>query len=149
MKLSRHLIANLNLATLGLLDSGYLTYEHYQPETVANCQVSWLGKWADCQQVLTSQYAQIGPVPLAALGLAYYLTTWLFNFWLLNQTSPSRWALKLLLALATSGLLASVYFVYLQIVVIQAICLFCMASALLSTLLFVNTLWAVKPHLHA
>src|SRR5438105_15767907 len=55
------------LALLGLADGIYLTVEHVTGRT-AECVAS-----SGCQDVLSSKYAAIGPVPLAAVGaLAYF-----------------------------------------------------------------------------
>src|SRR5438046_9013877 len=55
------------VARLGLADGIYLTVEHVTGRT-AQCIAS-----SGCQDVLTSEYAAFGPVPLAALGaLAYF-----------------------------------------------------------------------------
>src|SRR3954452_16808060 len=55
------------IALLGLADGIYLTVEHVTGRT-AQCIAS-----SGCQDVLSSEYAAFGPVPLAALGaLAYF-----------------------------------------------------------------------------
>ena len=84
-------------------------------------------------QVITSQWAYVGPIPLATIGAVYYLTmiatgaTWL-------HTKDARIE-RLLLPLTAMGVLASAGFVYLQLVPIGAICPFCMVSATATTLL--------------
>src|SRR4051812_38507532 len=55
------------IALLGLADGIYLTVEHVTGRA-AQCIAS-----SGCQDVLSSEYAAFGPVPLAALGaLAYF-----------------------------------------------------------------------------
>src|SRR3954462_9368192 len=54
------------IALLGLADGIYLTVEHVTGRT-AECIAS-----SGCQEVLSSQYASIGPVPLAAVGAFAY-----------------------------------------------------------------------------
>ena len=55
------------IALFGLADGVYLTVEHVTGRT-AQCIAS-----SGCQDVLSSEYAAFGPVPLAALGaLAYF-----------------------------------------------------------------------------
>lgn len=56
------------LTVLGIADAGYLTYNELSGK-VAVC-----GAGFECDLVLTSSYAYIGPIPLAALGLFFYLT---------------------------------------------------------------------------
>ncbi len=85
--------------------------------------------------VITSPWAYVGPIPLAAIGAAYYITmimagaTWL-------HTKDARLE-RVLLPLTSLGVLSSAYFVYLQLVPIGAICPFCMMSAAATTTLLV------------
>lgn len=85
-------------------------------------------------EVITSQWAYVGPVPLATLGAFYYLTTILMAVWWLDTRHPL--IIKALTPLTASGVVASAYFVYLQLGVIGAICPFCMMSAGASVVLF-------------
>jgi uncharacterized membrane protein len=56
------------VALIGLADSIYLTIKHYTGEAVP-CSVI-----EGCEQVLTSSYAEVAGVPLAALGaIAYFI----------------------------------------------------------------------------
>lgn len=85
-------------------------------------------------QVITSQWAYVGPIPLATIGAVYYIAmiaagaTWL--------TTKNEWLERLLLPVTAGGVAASAGFVYLQLVPIGAICPFCMVSAVATTLLF-------------
>src|SRR3979411_1358930 len=56
------------VALLGLADGIYLTVEHLTGRT-AECIAS-----SGCQEVLSSKYAALGPIPLAALGALAYFT---------------------------------------------------------------------------
>ncbi len=121
------------LATIGFADSAYLTWEHYQ-EVTPPCTTGF--SIVDCGAVLRSEYAEVGGVPLAALGMIHYafLTVVLLvgsNF------KPARYFVVLM---GVAGLLASAYFVYLQLFVIHAICLYCMVSAVDSLIMF-GILW--------
>ena len=84
-------------------------------------------------QVVTSQWAYVGPIPLATIGALYYIVmiaagaTWLH--------SKDERLERALLPLTTLGVLASAGFVYLQLVPIGAICPFCMMSAAATTTL--------------
>ncbi len=87
-------------------------------------------------QVMTSQWAYVGPVPVALIGALYYTAmiaagaTWLHT--------KSRLIERLLLPVTATGVLASAVFVYLQLGPIGAICPFCMMSAAATTLLFLT-----------
>lgn len=75
-----------------------------------------------CETVQSSQYAEVLGVPVAVLGVAAYLV--LAGTTLVR--APAAAALGAAVALA--GAAFSVYLVYLQVAVIEAVCLWCMAS---------------------
>lgn len=84
--------------------------------------------------VITSQWAYIGSIPLALLGAGYYLTMLVMGgLWLETKDQQLE---RLIIPITGGGLLASGYFVYLQLGVIGAICPFCMISAAATTTLF-------------
>lgn len=127
------------LAFFGMLDAGYLTYEHYQNE-IPPCSVSFLA--SDCGAVLTSEYAIVFGIPLAFIGLAHYYVSTIAHMY--AAIGKKRKARYLTIILAYAGLISSIYFVYLQLIVIQSICLFCMGSALISTLIFIFVQFAFQ-----
>ena len=122
------------LSAIGLLDATYLTVKHYlggiPPCTLRGCEV-----------VLTSAYNTIAGVPVALLGVLYYVTILLLS--LAYLVSKKEAILRYAAHLTPAGFLASAYFVYLQLFVIKAICLYCMASAATSTLLFILGVYIV------
>lgn len=115
------------LTAVGVLDSAYLTLEHFRGG------IPLCGLDDGCSLVLTSQYAEWYGVPTAVLGLAFYLTLVLLGVW--HARSGRRLVLHLLTTVAALGFLASLGFVYLQLAVIRAICLYCMVSATSATIL--------------
>lgn len=121
----------LLLALFGIIDAGYLTYEHYA-KLIVPCRIAL---FADCGKVLNSPYATPFGVPLALLGLIHY--TALLIVAICAWRYKSRLWSSLLLAQTCLGLIASLYFMYLQLFVIQALCLYCTASALNSLLAFI------------
>lgn len=122
------------LAIGGLLDSLYLSYEHIN-QFIPPCSANIL--LADCGSVLRSEYSTMFGVPLAFLGVFHYSVVTIVL--LAALYSKKRVIEVLLLGLATLGFSFSSYFVYLQLVIIQAICLYCMISALSSTLLVIGS----------
>lgn len=85
-------------------------------------------------EVITSQWAYIFGIPLATFGAVYYLTTIALALWWFDTRHPL--IVKLLTPLTATGVLASAYFVWLQLVPIGAICPFCMVSAAATVVLF-------------
>jgi uncharacterized membrane protein len=120
----------LILGIAGFLDASYLTIEHYRG-LIPVCTLI-----TGCGQVLISKYSTIGPVPLALLGVAYYSVV-IFGALLFLDLKIIK-ILHLLAAYTFVGIIASIYFIYLQVFVIGALCFYCLISALLSTLLFIN-----------
>lgn len=120
------------LSILGILDAAYLTREHYL-NIIPPCQSNTL--FADCGKVLTSKYSVLFGVPLALLGLIHYTIECIvlsFAFF-----SKKRWAQILAIILTTVGFFSSLYFVYLMVIVIQALCQYCVVSATISIFLFI------------
>lgn len=108
------------VALAGLADAVYLTVHHFTAEPVP-CSII-----EGCEAVLTSSYAEIAGVPLAAFGaVAYFIA---FSLALLASFgNRSMWTLfgvqTILMAIFT------VWLIYLQAIVIGAFCQFCLISA--------------------
>ena len=108
------------VALVGLADATYLTIHHLTAVPVP-CSII-----AGCETVLTSKYAEISGIPLAAFGAAAYLVA--FSLALLAAFgNRMMWMLfgiqVILMSIVTVGLL------YLQGFVIGAFCQFCLISA--------------------
>lgn len=116
------------VALIGLSDAIYLTIHHLNGEMVP-CNVT-----GGCETVLTSSYAEIGGIPLAAFGaIAYFIA---FSLAILAAFGNRKMWL-LFSFQVTLMALASSYFVYLQFFVIKAICQYCMLSAGVCLTLFI------------
>ena len=115
------------LASVGLIDSLYLTLEHYKNASIS-CGISF----SDCNSVLNSSFSEIWGTPLAFFGFLHYFLL-LISFYLASKKMARYYSLTF----SFFGFLFSLFLVYLQIFEIEAICLFCMLSALTSTLLFI------------
>ncbi|MEK7590145.1 MAG: vitamin K epoxide reductase family protein [Patescibacteria group bacterium] len=134
--LTKLAIALLIISFIGFLDATYLTVQHYRglpPE----CSIV-----EGCEEVVTSKYAVMFGVPVALLGGIYYLTIFILSIIYLDSKNKS--IIKLAALLTAAGLIASIGFVYLQLFVIKAICVYCMFSAATSTTLFVLGLYILK-----
>jgi uncharacterized membrane protein len=114
------------IALLGLGDSIYLTVHHLTGQDV-DCLAS-----GGCETVLTSAYAAIGKVPLAAVGAIAYFSA----FSLATLAGFGRqWAKRLLLCLVGGMLGVTGWLLYLQAFVLHAFCEFCLLSAALTATL--------------
>lgn len=124
-------ISVLLLSAIGIFDSLYLTYKHYH-YLIPPCSVHvW---FTDCGKVLRSEYAVVLGIPVALLGVLYYAAIFLTLLTLLIREQKK--AKYILLVLSAIGFAVSIFFVIVQLLIIKAICLYCIASALLCTSLF-------------
>lgn len=116
------------VALVGVADAAYLTVHHYTNEPVPCSLV------AGCETVLTSQYAEVAGIPLAAFGaIAYFIA---FSLALLAAYgNRSMWTLFGVQASVMAAF--AVWLIYLQGFVIGAFCQFCLLSAATSFTLLV------------
>jgi len=71
MKVKR-LVLLIIFTVFGIIDAGYLTYEHYQ-QVIPPCTINRLLPIAsDCGKVLSSSYSVVFGVPLSAFGVFQY-----------------------------------------------------------------------------
>ena len=70
---------------VGLVVAGYLTVEHYTASATLVCSS---GAIVNCQQVTTSSYSLLFGVPVALLGLLYFVAGSIF-VWLLAPRWPA------------------------------------------------------------
>jgi uncharacterized membrane protein len=103
------------LAAAGAGIAAYLFYHHVWGGTIA-CTTG------GCQEVQDSKYAELAGVPVALLGLLAYIA--LFA----TALSGLELARAAGAAIAFAGLAFSLYLVYVQIAIIEAICQWCIAS---------------------
>lgn len=121
------------LAFVGMVDATYVALQSSRGFLLP------CGLAGGCDQVLNSPYAKVFGIPVAWFGVAFYLTTAgcaLFALFGFEQV------LRLSFLLASLALGFTVYLIYLQAIVIQAFCDYCLLSAFLVTLIFVLHLWS-------
>ena len=116
------------IALIGIADALYLTIEHVTGQSVRCTIIS------GCSAVLSSPYAVVAGIPLAAVGGAAYFTV--FSLAIL-AVFGYRFAGKLLLPLVGAMFLVTLWLIYLQAFVIREFCQYCLLSALITTALLV------------
>jgi uncharacterized membrane protein len=116
------------VALAGLVDGIYLTIHHYTAEPVP------CGEAFDCGAVLSSAYAEIAGIPLAAFGAAAYFIA--FSLALLTAFG-NRLMWKLFSVQIVLMALFTCWLIYLQAFVIKAWCQFCLVSAGVTFTLFI------------
>ena len=112
----------LVLALAGIGIAGYLTYVHYE-------ELSPLCTTGGCEKVQSSEYAKVGGVPVPLIGLVGYVAIFVS---LLLRGELARLATA---AMAFGGFAFSVYLTYLELFEIDAICQWCVGSAVVMTLI--------------
>jgi uncharacterized membrane protein len=115
------------LALLGAGIAGYLTYTHYRG-------IAPVCTTGGCEEVQTSDYADLGGIPVAVIGLAGYLAL------LVTALVRSPAAAAAGVAMALGGLGFALYLVYVQLAILEAVCIWCLASDAVIALLTVATL---------
>ncbi len=125
----------LALAIAGVVVAGYLSWVALDEGQEAAC--SGVG---DCQTVQGSEFAEIAGVPIAVLGLGMYLALLALiaarRWWAaLRGAEPPQGLAGLTFALALGGTLYSAYLTWLELFEIEAICVWCVGSAVIVTLL--------------
>ena len=119
---------------MGLGDTLYLAYEKFHG-IIPGCLVL-----NGCEKVLTSPYSNFFGVPLAYIGLVYYV--YMLGLVMLLAIDPYSKGLRFgTLAYTTIGLLFSIYFEWFQWSVIGALCQYCAISALTTLILFGLSVW--------
>lgn len=123
----------LGLSVAGLAVAIYLTIAHYTTAAVLACSDSGL---VNCAQVTTSQWSRIAGVPVAVLGLAYFVAMVPLNL-------PAAWRSgdrrihQARLVMAAAGMGFVLWLVYAEFLLIHAICLWCTVVHVLTFALFV------------
>jgi uncharacterized membrane protein len=119
------------LALLGVVVSTLALHVHYSTDTEP-CDIN--EKW-DCGIVNHSPYAMIGPLPVAAIGIAGYIV--------LGGLALAR--RRMLLAVLACGALGfSLYLTGIERNVLQVYCLYCVASlGIVALLTAVSLMWVI------
>jgi len=123
------------LAVLGLAVSVYLAVEHATHATTLACPETGT---VDCVKVTTSQYASVVGVPVAYLGVGYYVVTTVV-------VAARLWRPEGILrlgqgVLAVAGLVFVLYLLWAEFFRLHAICLWCTGVHVATFLLFAVTL---------
>jgi uncharacterized membrane protein len=117
--------ASAIVALIGLGIAAYLTVVHYAGETPV-CAISH-----GCATVQQSRYAEFAGVPVALLGLVGYVAI------LASLARDDETARTATAFLALAGFGFSAWLTYVEVARLDAICIWCVGSAICMTLLAV------------
>ena len=134
-------LVSFALAILGLAISAYETYAHFNGSHLAGCPAGGSGTF-NCTAVITSPQSMVfGVIPVAVLGLAYYVAAVpLFSPWLWQVNW--RWLHLLRLVSAVVGMAFVMYLIYAELYQIGDVCEYCTGVHIVTFLLFVITVFS-------
>jgi uncharacterized membrane protein len=120
----------LVLSVLGLGVAGYLTYAHYNQDALV-CTIG------SCHTVQSSKYAMIGGVPIAIFGAAMYVALGALAAARRFHVGPLAYDTATMAAfgIVLAGFVYAAYLTYVELFVIDAICQWCVSSAIITTLI--------------
>jgi len=139
-------IVTFVLALAGLGVSIYLTIAHFTESALAGCSESGL---VNCTKVTTSPQSYVFGIPVAVLGLAFFV-------FCVAIMSPWAWRASrrevhlVRIASLVVGVGFVLYLVYAELFTIGSICLYCTSVHVITFLLFALTAfaaaaWGLKP----
>lgn len=120
----------LSLAGIGV--ATYLTISHFTTSVTLACPETGI---VNCAKVTSSSYSYLLGIPVALLGLGYFVAMLVLQLppmWRLT----SSWVLWLRLALAAGGIPMILWLIYAELFKLNAICLYCTAVHVLTVALF-------------
>ena len=139
-------ITTLVLALAGLGVSIYLTIAHFTESALAGCSESGL---VNCTKVTTSPQSYVFGIPVAVLGLAFFVfAVAIMSPW--AWQSARREIHLARLASMVVGIGFVLYLIYAELFTIGSICLYCTSVHAITFVLFVLTAfaaaaWGLKP----
>lgn len=131
-------LASLVVSVIGLAVSIYLTVEHYTASATLACPES---ATINCEKVTTSRWSHVGPVPVAVLGLAFFVVMTALCVpaaWRVRRLAPFR------VAGAAIGVLVALFLVWVELFRVDAICLYCTAVHVCALVLLSTVLWTTS-----
>ncbi len=129
------------LALTGLFVALYLTL--YKAGAIGSLTCS-IGS---CETVNTSRWSTLLGLPVAAWGLGFYVVALVVSI----MATSDRWVDErapsiVLVGLSGWGVLFSLWLTYLELFVIHAICMWCVISAIIVTLIFITSVLDLRDY---
>jgi len=126
------------LALAGLGVSIYLTIAHFTQSALFACSESGL---VNCTKVTTSPQSYVFGIPVAVLGLAFFVAAViLMSPW--AWRSARREVHLIRLASVVAGVGFVLYLIYAELIIIGSICLYCTSVHVITFVLFALTAFA-------
>ena len=126
------------LAVAGIGTSAYLTYSHYADDPTVCAGIG------SCEFVQTSKYSEIAGVPVALMGLIYFIfMVCLCVTRLLRGDSVDTWVRPVAFTMTLGSSFFVSYLTYVELFVIDAICVWCVATASITIACLAVIVWIV------
>lgn len=120
------------ISLIGIAVAAYLTYAHFTSPTVLACPETGI---INCVKVTSSSYSLLFGMPVAVLGLLFFVVMLLLHLpaaW--RSTSQPLQFIRL--AMVVGGMGMVFWLLYAELFKLNAICLYCSATHILTFLLF-------------
>ncbi|MER3407222.1 MAG: hypothetical protein C4278_02285 [Patescibacteria group bacterium] len=117
----------LFLSILNLIVSSYLFYLDLKKE-VPFCLIN-----SGCEFILQNKYSRIFNIPIAFLGIVYFLILLIFSFLIFKG---KNYLIKFFKIIITFGFLFALYLIYLQFFVIKSFCQYCLVVDFSTIIIF-------------
>lgn len=125
------------LSLPGTAVSTYLTYSHYADEATVCAGVG------SCELVQTSEYSVIAGVPVALMGLLYFVAVALLAIArLLKLSWALDWGTPAVFTMAIGGTAFVGYLTAVELFVLEAICPWCVSVAVMTAISLGLAVWA-------
>ena len=128
-------VVGLLLCLAGLGVASYLTYAHYDTHIQLACPDKGV---INCAQVTSSSYSKVFGIPVALLGLLFFVFMIPLNL-PVAWRSTSTLIRRVRMGSTVIGIGFVCWLLYAELVKIQKICLYCTSVHVLTFLLFVVT----------
>jgi uncharacterized membrane protein len=126
--------------------SVYLTIAHFTQSALLGCSESGL---VNCTKVTTSPQSYVFGIPVAVLGLAFYLfAAAIMSPWAWRAARRQIHLLRIAALVVGMGFV--LYLIYAELFIIGSICLYCTSVHAITFVLFVLTVfaaaaWGLRP----
>jgi uncharacterized membrane protein len=123
--------SSVALSILGLLVSIYMTiYKITSNDSMC------LGS-GDCSAVNSSKYSEVNGIPVAVFGMIGYLAILAVLYFENKNGFFKQNGTLMIFGMALTGFLFTVWLIYVELVLLKAICPFCVTSQVSMTIIFI------------
>jgi uncharacterized membrane protein len=129
---------SLLLTLIGIGIATYLTIAHYDSHVSLVCSAKGA---IDCEAVTTSAQSKLFGLPVAVLGLAYFIGMVPWHLPAAWRSPDPRIKIGRLLY-GASGIVFVCYLIYAEAIIIKKICLWCTGVHITTFVLFIVTVFA-------